>query len=82
MNPEKLLEIAAEAIQQRPAGMVAPWQLCYLDGRVQCVSTHCMKKPEIVFFTFSEDSLQNGFTSNQWARIRKSMARFWEVKKL
>lgn len=82
MNPERLLQIAANAIDARPVNQIGPWQICYLDGRIQCVSVRCTRVPEMIFLVVSPSDIRDGLSDRQWNQLRKSIARFGSQKKL
>jgi len=81
MNPESLLGIVAEVIKDRPCSQIGPWQICYLDKRIRCVSVHCTRRPEIIFLVITEAEARVGLEKAQWTKLKTSIMLFWSQKK-
>lgn len=82
MNPEKLLMLVQDAIDNRQSNQVGPWRICYLDGKIQCISKHCIRNPEIVFIVITDDQAKYALENQQWELLLTRIARFWSQKKL
>ncbi|MBA7666913.1 hypothetical protein ES703_74996 [subsurface metagenome] len=80
MNPETLLNEAAEAIENRGLSVVGSYHVCFVDDKIQCLSTAQPVKKEFIFETYPGHELTKGLTSKQWNRLSRKIGTFFERK--
>lgn len=77
MNPEDLLVMAAEAIDNRDCRPADTWHVCYFEGKIQCLPTwHCQLRHP-VFIVLHSLELEQGLSTGQWNKLRTKLANFW-----
>lgn len=82
MNSKQRLGLVEKAISDRKDYPSKYWIICYLTGRIQCVSRNCQAKPEIVFLTVSNSDIEHGFSGKQWDLLEERINKFWRQRKL
>lgn len=78
MNPEKLLDMAAKAVENRSCQRAEKWHICYFDAKIQCLPTwHCQAEHP-VFLVLHSLELEGGLSTEQWDALRTKLAKFWK----
>lgn len=82
MNPENLLSEVEKCIAERPMSYVSQWVICWHENKFKCLPARVVKDDGNIFGRFHYDDLINGLTVDQWNRLSKRIAEFFEKEKL
>lgn len=78
MNPEKLLDEVATAIKHRCISSTGRWHIVYYYDRVCCVPSHENVPPKIILGEFTAKDVQEGFSVNQWDRLKTKLVELYK----
>lgn len=81
MNPEQLLNAVETCIKERPNLDANLWVICWNEGKLKCLPSRGVKNDGNIFGRLTVDDLAKGLTLEQWERISKKIATFFEGKK-
>lgn len=78
MNPEQLLKEVATAIKHRTISNTHRWHIVYYYNRITCVPSNINVPPEVVFFYFTEQMVDRGFTPEEWNTLKAKVTEFYK----
>lgn len=82
MKRSEILGQVYDAILHRPANTGRIWQLCWYDGKIQCLLMGEQSKPEIIFEIYSTHELNWGFNDKEWMQLEAKIYTFLKEKGL
>lgn len=78
MNPETLLNQAAEAIEKRPITCGRHYHIAIVDEKIVCVSSAQPIPQNRIIATFNGEEIEKGLTTKQWDELSRDIITFYE----